>query len=112
MEITHEKQGNVLVMAITGRLDTITSKTLEDRLIPLIEAGETRVLIDFATLDYISSAGLRVLLLAARKVSQGNGRIALCTLRPPIKTVFDIAGFSTVFPLFASRDDALNHLQQ
>lgn len=111
MEITQTKQGEVLILALTGRLDAQTSKTLEDQLIPLIEGGEKRVLVDFAPLDYISSAGLRVLLLAARKLTQSNGRIALCALRPTIKTVFDIAGFSTVFPIFATRDEAIDHLQ-
>ncbi len=107
MEITQTKQGDILVIGPKGKLDANTSKMFEDRLMPLIDQGHKKVLADFSQLDYISSAGLRVLLLAARKLSESGGKIALCSLRPSIKTVFDIAGFSTVFSVFATQEDAI-----
>jgi anti-sigma B factor antagonist len=109
MEITQTQQGDILVLAITGRLDAHTSKTFEDRLIPPIEQGAQKVVVDFSPLDYISSAGLRVLLLAARKLGDAGGKLALCGLKPSIKTVFDIAGFSALFPIFPSLAAALEH---
>ncbi len=112
MEITQTQHGDVLVMAIKGRLDAHTSKTFEDRLIPPIDQGTKQLVVDFSPLDYISSAGLRVLLLAARKLSDGGGKIALCGLKPSIKTVFDIAGFSALFPIFSSLPEALNDFKK
>jgi len=112
MEITQTQDGEVLIFAIRGKVDSQTSKTFEDRLIPPIEQGNKKILVDFSEMDYISSAGLRVLLLAARKLSDGHGKIALCALKPPIKNVFDIAGFSAVFPIFLSPTAALDELRK
>lgn len=105
MEITQAQRGDLLVMQLNGRLDAHTAKIFEDRLIPSIEQGQKKILVDFSELDYISSAGLRVLLLAARKLSEAGGKIALCGMKPMIKTVFDIAGFSAVFPIFTTVAD-------
>lgn len=107
MEITQTQHGDLLIMNLTGRLDAHTSKPFEERLMLTIDEGHQSVLVDFSQLDYISSAGLRVLLLAARKLSEVNGKIALCNLKPSIKTVFDIAGFSSVFSIFTTREEAI-----
>jgi anti-sigma B factor antagonist len=112
MEITQTQQGGILVMAVKGRLDAHTSKEFETRLIAPIDQGAKQIIVDFAEMDYISSAGLRVLLLAARKLSDGDGKIALCGLKPAIKTVFDIAGFSNIFPIYASLPEARNNLMK
>jgi anti-anti-sigma factor len=108
MEITQSQHGDLLVVSLDGRLDAHTAKIFEDRLLPLLEQGNKQILVDFAKLDYISSAGLRVLLLAARKLDDASGKIALCSLKPAIKTVFDIAGFSSIFPIFATATEAIN----
>jgi len=108
MEITQTQQGNTLVFAPSGRLDAETSELFEHQLLAAIAAGPRQILLDFSKLDYISSAGLRVLLLAARKLQEGNGQMALCALKPALKTVFDIAGFSTIFSIFASPEEAMN----
>jgi len=107
MEITQIQHGDLLVVNLNGRLDAHTAKSFEERLIPLIDQGNKRILADFSKLDYISSAGLRVLLMAARKLDDAGGKIALCGLKTPIKTVFDIAGFSSIFPIFSSRQEAI-----
>jgi len=112
MEITQTQNGEVLIFAIQGKLDSLTSKTFEGRLIPPIEQGNKKILLDFSEMDYISSAGLRVLLLAARLLSDSDGKIALCGLKPSIKSVFDIAGFSAVFPIFPSLPEALDELKK
>jgi len=112
MEIIQTKHGGLLILNLNGRLDAHTSKTFEDRLMPLIDEGNKKILVDFSQLDYISSAGLRVLLLAARKLSEANGKIALCSLKAPIKTVFDIAGFSSVFAIFNTPEAAITDLMK
>lgn len=108
MEITQTQHGNLLAVHLKGRLDAHTSKAFEERLIPPIDQGHKRILVDFSQVDYISSAGLRVLLLAARKLDEVGGQIGLCGLKPAIKTVFDIAGFSGIFPIFATSQQAIN----
>lgn len=107
MEIIQSQQDHALVFALNGRLDAKTSEAFEQQLIAAIASGSRKILLDFSSLDYISSAGLRVLLLAAKKLQESGGKIALCALRPSLKTVFDIAGFSTIFPIHAAREEAL-----
>lgn len=111
MEVVKSKQGEVLVVDLNGRLDANTADGFEQQIIPDIEEGESKVLVDFSQLDYISSAGLRVLLMAARKLQDSNGKIALCSLKKNIQTVFDLAGFSTIFQIYPVAAEALQELQ-
>lgn len=110
MEIVQEQHGDVWVFLIKGKLDSLSSKALEDQMATTLAQGPKKILADFTQLDYISSAGLRVLLMTAKKLSGSNGSIALCALKPSIKTVFDIAGFSAVFQIFPTPSEALTHL--
>jgi anti-anti-sigma factor len=107
MQIVEEKLGVVLAVALRGRLDAATSKAVEERLLGLIEAGEIRLVVDLAQLDYISSVGLRVLMLAAKRLRAAQGAIAVCALQPPVAQVFEIAGFTSIFRIFPSRGAAV-----
>jgi anti-sigma B factor antagonist len=106
MEITERKVGDVCVVGIAGRLDSGTSENFGQRLHHLIDGGERRLVIDGGTLDYISSAGLRVLLVAAKRLKAVDGRIVLSSLKPHILEVFEIAGFKSIFPIYANADQA------
>jgi anti-sigma B factor antagonist len=112
MDITEEKRGEVMLLGIKGRLDTSTASRLEEKLLALINGGERRLTLDCSQLDYISSAGLRVLLLAVKRMKEVNGKIVLCALKDQIKEVFDIAGFSSLFPSFATQEEALRSCSQ
>ena len=70
MKIQDHKVGAVVVVEVEGRLDSVTSSELEKEILSLLQSGESNLLIDFAGLDYISSAGLRVLLMAAKRLKQ------------------------------------------
>jgi anti-sigma B factor antagonist len=107
MEIAFETINEATVAVITGRIDSTTSKELETKLIPLINSGVRKLVVDCGKVDFISSAGLRVLLLAAKKLKQAQGKIALCCMKDTIKEVFDISGFSSIIPIFPARDEAL-----
>jgi anti-anti-sigma factor len=107
MKIQESKKGGVTVMELDGRLDSSTSSQLEKCLISCLQAGEKNLLIDFARVDYISSAGLRVLLMAAKKCKAAGGKVVLSALVSNVKEVFDIAGFTSIFPLFPGQDEAL-----
>jgi|SRR5262245_35666699 len=110
MEIIEDKKGDVVALALTGRLDSSTSKTFEDKILAKIGSGDRRFVIDLAQLEYVSSAGLRVFLLAAKRLSNSNGKIVLCTLNDNIRQVFDTAGFSSIVSIYASRGEALKSL--
>jgi anti-anti-sigma factor len=103
MEFAHESEGDIEVARLSGRLDSSSAPTAEEQLTRLIGSGTPRLAIDLSNLDYISSAGLRVLLLVARKVQQAHGKLALFGLAPSVREVFSISGFDTIFTV---RDDA------
>jgi anti-anti-sigma factor len=112
MDIGVEKRGTVDRFSLRGKLDGVTANLLEQKLMAAIEAGGRQLLLNCAELDYVSSAGLRVLLMAAKKLRLGNGRIVLSSLKPHIREVFDIAGFSTIFPIHDSDEAALRTIQK
>lgn len=103
MEFAHESAGDVVVAKLAGRLDSQSAPSAEEQLTRLVESDAPRLAIDLTNLDYISSAGLRVLLLVARKVQQAHGKLALFGLAPGVREVFSISGFDTIFTV---RDDA------
>ena len=109
MEITERRTGDVVTLSLSGKLDTTTAKAFETKILSQIESGDRRFIVDLAQLDYISSAGLRVLVLAGKRLG-GNGKIVLCSLKNPVREVFDIVGFSSIFPVYASHDDALRNI--
>ncbi len=112
MEISEHKNGDVMIVELSGRLDAGSSGAAEEKFLHLIEAGERRIVVDLAKLDYISSVGLRVLMLAAKRLKPLGGRIALCALQKPVKQIFDIAGFGAIFPMCDTRDQAAGTVGQ
>ncbi len=107
MQISEDKNGDVLTVGLKGRLDAATSKTVEEFLLRKIDAGEKHLVLDLSGLDYISSVGLRVFMMTAKRLKVVQGKVVVCSLTTPIKQVFDIAGFTTLFPMFDSRDAAV-----
>lgn len=106
MEIFQEKIDDVMVLRLIGRLDTISSKTLGETLRQLIQQKEHKLIIDLSELIFISSSGLRILLTTAKQLNHQKGKLALCGLQKKVKEVFDIAGFSMLFKLFSSTEEA------
>jgi anti-anti-sigma factor len=106
MDIVETRSAGAVTLALTGRLDGASSGAFETRMLTHIDAGDHRLVIDMAGLDYISSVGLRVFMVATKRLKPIGGRLVLCALQPTIKQVFDIAGFTPIFPITATRDDA------
>lgn len=107
MEIREDRLSGNLVVAPAGRLDSINAPALERRLTSAIERGETRLVIDLAALEYISSIGLSVLLAAAKKIKRADGRIVLAGMNERVGTVMEISGFSRIFAIFPSVETAV-----
>jgi len=108
MQISVKTTNEVKVLAFEGRLDTQTSPDAQQQLTRLIEAGEKRFIVNFEKLDYISSAGLRVLLVAAKQLKGIDGELRICSLNEVVGEVFDISGFTTIFKIFGSESEALD----
>jgi len=109
MEIVEKKQGNVNILSLSGRLDAYCATELEKKLNLLIESGQAYLVIDLEKLEYISSSGLRVFLSALKKTKKQQGDIKLARMKPFIKEVFDIAGFSQLFNIFESEEAAISN---
>ena len=108
MDISETKQGQAVILSLKGRLDAGTSKLLEEKLLDLINSkNERRIVMDFQQLDYISSAGLRVLLMAAKILKPENGSLVLASLKEHLKEIFEITGFRGIFQIFNNKEEAL-----
>jgi stage II sporulation protein AA (anti-sigma F factor antagonist) len=110
MRIGEEKDGRVLVIALEGRVDSVSSGELERLVVSRIDAGEKRLVLDLSGVEYISSAGLRVLLMAAKRLKEPPGGLVLCGMGPNVRTVLDLAGFLPLFTVEARREQALARL--
>ncbi|MGE0043715.1 MAG: STAS domain-containing protein [Vicinamibacterales bacterium] len=110
MQISEAKVDQVLVVGLKGRLDGTTSKAVEEQLLRKIDGGERWLVLDLAELEYISSVGLRVFMMAAKRLKVAQGKVVVCALTPSINQVFEIAGFLGLFPAFETRDQAVASL--
>ena len=110
MEIETRKEKNTTIVKVTGKMDAVSSPEFEKKLLELMGEGEKDFVIDLAGLDYISSAGLRVILATAKRLKEKEGKILLASLKDMVKEVFEISGFSAIIPIYESVDSALNHV--
>ncbi|THB77348.1 MAG: anti-sigma factor antagonist [Desulfobacteraceae bacterium] len=108
MEIKENMDGNIHVFELSGRLDSRTSPEFDEKLFKAMEQGASHFIIDFQSLEYISSAGLRVLNKAHKKLKHSDGKIMMCNMVDYIKEVFEIAGFDTFLPIVPDRQAARN----
>ena len=123
MEIYERRTADIVTLSLSGKLDGTTAKAFEEKILGQIESGDRRFIIDLAELDYVSSQGLRVFLLAGKRLDSANGKLVLCGFKKtipyhtlnrredPVREVFDIAGFSSIFSIYGSDDDAIKALQ-
>jgi len=107
MEIVVTTQDEVVIVAPKGRIDSTTSREFGDRLLDLIKTGASRVVVDFSQVIYISSAGFRMLLIAAKDSAEKNRAFALCGLSREIQRLFEIGAFIDLFQIYASREEGV-----
>lgn len=110
MEISTRQQGNAWIVVLAGNLDSATSPKAQQELESIVSGGAHKIAVDFSALDYVSSAGLRVLLGIAKKVGAKGGALRTFGLNQTVREVFDISGFSTILPVFPSEAEALKGL--
>lgn len=107
MDITETKHDQYSVFKLNGRLDSNTATGFEQKLFESIENGAQRLILDFQDLDYISSAGLRVILKATKSLKSSDGKLVLCSMQDYVKEVFEISGFDSFLPIESTLDDAV-----
>jgi anti-anti-sigma factor len=100
------KSGAVVIADIRGRLDGVTAPELDQKLTALAGNG-ARLVLDLSGLDYVSSAGLRIFLKAAKQIKANKGRLALAGITPTVTKIFEISGFTTIFDIYSDRDAAV-----
>ncbi|WP_137178678.1 STAS domain-containing protein [Roseomonas sp. AR75] len=105
MDITESTAGDIRVAALNGRLDTATAPAVETRLLEMLAGGD-RVVADLAAVTYVSSAGLRVLLKAAKMARISGGGFALASPQAAVREVLEISGFDKILEIHGSRDEA------
>jgi anti-anti-sigma factor len=100
-------ENNAIVITISGRLDAVTAPEYEKSIRELIGGGNNFFVVDFEPLDYISSAGLRALLLMAKLLKEKGGKVCFANVKGNVRSVFDMSGFSALFKIESSVAEAL-----
>ena len=102
-----ENRGDVVILAPRHRVDTNNSPEVEKVIFENIGNGEGKMVIDFSQVDYVSSAGLRVLLKTAKQIKKGGGKLGLCNLNDQIKEVLELSGFLGIIDCHESVDSCI-----
>jgi len=114
LELRQSRTGDVVVIAVSGRVDHANADQFRAELWPHVlgcAAGGDRLVLDLAGLEYISSAGLRVLMLASRQAKARDGTLVVCGLQPIVREIFQISRFDVVLQVLANREVALGELR-
>ncbi len=96
----------IKVVDIPVKVDVKSAAELEERIDKLLETGKTQLIFDFSANEYVSSAGLRVFLSSLKRVNKVEGKLALCGIKPGVAEVFDMVGFTALFEICHSQEEA------
>ena len=102
-----ESQG-IQIIAFEGNLDTNTSPEAESKINEILNTGQQKLLVNFEQLNFISSAGLRILLATVKKLNASGGALRICSLNATVQEVFDISGFVTILSVKSTEEEALS----
>jgi len=103
--------GDIVVAVMIPRFDAYTANDVETVFRDQIAKGTKKLIVDFSQTEYIASAGLRVLLSAAKSLQKSGGQIVLFSMKPYVYEVFEISGFTQIFKIYASQQEALASLK-
>lgn len=107
MEVREVSADGITVVEVKGRVDSTSAPALGDKLTHAVASPQQRVIVDLSGADYVSSAGLRVLLRAAERLDQTKGKLVLHGLNSRVEEVFEISGFANIFIICRTRGEAL-----
>ena len=107
LDLNAEVEGEVLVLNPSGRIDGGNAKEYEESLFERIDSGHANILMNCEGIDYISSAGLRILLMASRRAGKAAGKLVLCSVKDHVQDVFKFSGFAEIISIHDERSEAL-----
>lgn len=107
MEVHTEREGGALIARAVGRIDGANAREFESALHATLGKHDSALILDMRSLSYISSAGLRVILMAAKILQSRGGKFVVCSLSDSINEVFEISGFNRIIPTHTTRSEAL-----
>ena len=107
MEISAEREGGALIVRATGRIDSSNSREFHTGVEAVVTADDSAVVLSFEDVSYISSAGMRVILMTAKSLQSNGAKFVLCSMNDSIREVFTISGFDKIIPIHDSQSDAL-----
>ena len=110
MVISKKEINNIICITMNGRLDAQSTPEAEALIESILKSNKLKLLFDFSGLDYISSAGLRVVLSAVKELRQRGGKVVLCCLTDTVSEVFTISGFTSIIPITATVETAIKEL--
>ena len=111
MELSERMEDGLTILEVAGSVDSVTAPDLGAKLSAILATPQHKVLIDFRQLEYISSAGFRVLFLASKQAGNSGGKLALCGLSAKAQELFSIAGFHKLFTIAPTRADGVAALR-
>jgi anti-sigma B factor antagonist len=112
MEIIHRLIEDIPVIIVSGKIDAVSSKDLENALVGLIDKDKRFLVVDMEKVEYLSSSGLRVLMASLNKLKDMDGDLLLAALQPFVKDVFSLTGASRFFSIFSSQEEAITNLKR
>ena len=107
VSIQEEKKGDVLILHLKGRLDAVSSPATEKKVLDFINSGEIKVVLDFNGIEYMSSAGMRMLLATSKKLKVFSGKLIVCSVTPTVMDILKMSGFDNILDLSNNINDAL-----
>ena len=110
MNVEHQVLDTVDLVFMSGRVDAQSAPGVNEEIVNILDQGKNKMLINFKDLEYISSAGLRILIIIAKKLRASEGGLALCSLEEKIYEVFDVSGFTAIFQIYDTQEEAIKAL--
>ncbi len=107
VELKEEKKGDVLILRLKGRLDALSSPLAEKKVFECINNGQTKLLLDFSNVSYLSSAGMRMLLSTTKRLKTLTGQLVVCSITPNVMDVLKMSGFDHVLEIARTEEEAL-----
>jgi anti-anti-sigma factor len=104
------KEKNTKIVALKGRMDAVSAPDFEEKMGEWSDQGETSFIINLGEVDYMSSAGLRSILIVAKNLKQQDGKLIFVNLRDEVSKIFRISGFSSMIPTYESVETALEQI--
>lgn len=107
MQVEITEAGSTILIRARGRIDSTTSPEFETRVLPLVEREADRVVVSLRGVEYVSSAGLRVFLMIAKRMKASKGRFVVCEMPEAVHHVFQLSGFLQIIRVVRTEEEAL-----